>query len=141
LRNPSGKALFQKLNQNLAISGQSQLTSAPQPSEVPFAQVTTAAGDVSSDLFEVSYDGDCTGSKIVVWATRPLSQGTSFVKNDLRQILSVAGDGGGDIDIKNAYVDKFGAFNAGDNIVIGVRVINANGQASPLETVKAIITA
>lgn len=141
LRNPSGKALYQKLNQNLAISGQAAITVAPQPSEVPFAQVNAVDGDASTPLLEVTLDGDTTGSKIVVWATRPLSQGTSFVKNDLRQIGDFAGAVPGTIDITSAYTDKFGAFAAGDNIVIGVRVINANGQASPLETKKAVIVA
>ena len=141
LRNPSGKALYQKLNQNLAISGQAGITVAPQPSEVPFAQLNEVTGDASTPLLEVTLDGDTTGSKIVVWATRPLSQGTSFVKNDLRQIGDFAGAAPGTIEITNVYTDKFGAFAAGDNIVIGVRVINANGQASPLETKKAVIVA
>jgi hypothetical protein len=88
----------------------------------------------------VNTDGDTTGSQVVIWATPPLSQGTTFVKNKLRQILVVDGGAGINPDAFNAYVAKFGALTTGANIYVGVRVINANGQASPLETVKAVIS-
>lgn len=141
LRNPSGKSLFQRLNQNLELSGQAQINSCTSPVEVPFANVVAVSGVVSTSDLEVSYNGDLTGSKVVVWATPQMSQGTKFVKNQLRQLLVVAGADASEIDIYSAYVAKFGIPVAGANITIGVRVINANGQASPLETLKAVITA
>ena len=141
LRNPSGKSLFQRLNQNLELSGQLQIDSCTSPVEVPFANVVAASGVVSTSDFEVSYNGDLTGSKVVVWATPQMSQGTKFVKNQLRQLLVVAGADASEVDIYSAYVAKFGIPEAGANITIGVRVINANGQASPLETLKAVISA
>ena len=141
LRNPSGKSLFQRLNQNLELSGQAQIDSCTSPVEVPFANVTDALGGVIAADFAVAYAGDLTGSRVVVWATPQMSQGTKFVKNQLRQLLVVAGASNSTIDIYSAYVAKFGIPVAGANITIGVRVINANGQASPLETVKAVITA
>ena len=141
LRNPSGKSLFQRLNQNLELSGQLQIDSCTSPVEVPFANISGASGVVSTSDFEVSYDGNLTGSKVVVWATPQMSQGTKFVKNQLRQLLVVAGADASEVDIYSAYVAKFGIPVAGANITIGVRVINANGQASPLETLKAVISA
>jgi hypothetical protein len=141
LHNPSGKALFQRLNQNLEISEQAQITVCVPPSAVPFANLTSAIGDVSSETFEVDTTNDTTGSKLVVWATPPMSQGTTFVKNKLRQIEVFAGVASGTVDIAASYAAKFGAITVGDNIYVGVRVINANGQASPLETVKAVINA
>jgi hypothetical protein len=39
------------------------------------------------------------------------------------------------------YIAKYGAPASGANIYVGVRVINVNGQASPLETLKATISA
>ena len=141
LRNPSGKSLFQRLNQNLELSGQTQIDVCTSPVEVPFADVVAASGVVSTSDLEVSYNGDLTGSKVVVWATPQMSQGTKFVKNQLRQLLVVAGADASEVDIYSAYVAKFGIPVAGANITIGVRVINANGQASPLETVKAVISA
>lgn len=141
LRNPSGKSLFQRLNQNLELSGQAQIDSCTSPVEVPFADLVSASGVVSTSDLEVSYNGDLTGSKVAVWATPQMSQGTKFVKNQLRQLLVVAGADASEVDIYSAYVAKFGIPVAGANITIGVRVINANGQASPLETVKAVIAA
>jgi len=141
LRNPSGKSLFQRLNQNLELSGQAQIDTCTSPVEVPFANLESAAGAVAGATFAVDYAGDLTGSKVVVWATPQLSQGTKFVKNQLRQLTVANGVNAGTVSIQSAYVAKFGLPVAGANITIGVRVINANGQASPLETLKAVISA
>jgi hypothetical protein len=141
LRNPSGKALFQRLNQNLVISDQGQITTCVAPQPVPFANVTSVAGDVSGLSFDVVTGGDTTDSQVVVWATPILTAGTTFVKNRLRQLQVFSGDDAATYDIYSAYVTAYGVPAAGDNIFIGVRVINANGQASPLETIKAVIVA
>jgi hypothetical protein len=141
LHNPSGKALFQRLNQNLEISEQAQITVCVPPEAVPFANLASAIGDASTSELEVITTGNTTGSKLVYWATPQLSQGTTFVKNRLRQFLVEEGNDGTTSDVGAAYEAKFGALSAGANIYIGVRVINANGQASPLETVKAVINA
>ena len=139
LRNPSGKALFQRLNQNLEISGQAQITTCVPPEAVPFANIVSAIGDVPSTKFDVMTNGNTEGAKLVIWGTPSLSQGTTFVKNKLRQILVVDGGEAQTKDIWSAYVAKFGTPTEGANIYIGVRVINANGQASPLETIKAVL--
>jgi hypothetical protein len=141
LHNPSGKALFQRLNQNLEISGQGQITVCVPPSAVPFANLTGALCELADEKFKASTTGDTTGSKVVVWATPPLSQGTTFVKNKLRQIDVFNGIPNGEYDMFDAYVAKFGLPSVGANIYVGVRVINDNGQASPLETVKAEVVA
>jgi hypothetical protein len=141
LRNPSGKNLFQRLNQNLSISSQALIDVCTTPSEVPFAGLTASTVEVQGELFEVSGGGDTTGSKMVFWATPQLSQGTKFVKNKLRQIAVVDGSPGYDTQIWSSYVAKFGTPSVGANIYVGVRVINANGQASPLEVVKANVVA
>lgn len=141
LRNPSGKALFQKLNQNLAISDQAAVSTCPDSAAVPFANLVSANADISSTLFELDYSGDTTGSKVVAWATAPQSQGTTFVKNKLRQIAVAAGGEAGTIDIYDAYVAKFGALTPGANVYVALRTINENGQASPLETLKATVVA
>ena len=141
LRNPSGKALFQRLNQNLEISGQAQIEECGAPLPVPFANVQSADGDVSATTFDVVTLGDTNGSKVVVWATPVLTAGTSFVKNRLRQLEVFEGGDAETFDISTAYTTAYGFPTAGANIFIGVRVINANGQASPLEVIKAVIVA
>lgn len=141
LRNPSGKNLFQRLNQNLTITGQAQINECVSPLAVPFADVQSAIASVSGPDFVIETAGDTRSTVLVVWATPQLSQGTTFVKNKLRQIGYYAGGIAENIDIQADYVAKFGQPTAGANIYIGVRVINENGQASPLETVKALIEA
>jgi hypothetical protein len=141
LRNPSGKALFQKLNQNLEISEQAQITTCVSPEEVPLALIADANGAVVALSFSVETTGDTTGSKILTFATPPMSQGTKFVKNKLRLIDVSAGSADAVVDIQASYLARFGAKAAGDNIWVGVKVINSNGQASPLVTAKATIIA
>jgi len=140
IRNPSGKNLFQRLNQNLENTSQAQITTCVAPSEVPFANMQSVTADVSSTEMEVITFGDTTGCKLLVFATPSLSQGTKFVKNKLRVVGSYTGDNALTIDIWDDYVAKYGAPSAGANLYVGVRVINANGQASPLETLKASIS-
>lgn len=138
-RNPSGKNLYQRLNQNLAISEQPLITECVLPTAVPFANVASVSLDSPSGVILVTTDGDTTDSVVVVWATPPLSQGTKFVKNKLRQIMVRAGGANLQFNVNEAYEAKFGAYQDTDNIYFGVRVINANGQASPLETIKATV--
>lgn len=141
LKNPSGKSLYQRLNQNLAISAQPQITTCVAPSEVPFAGLVSAAGDVSLNSFDMTTSGTTTGTKLLIFATPPLSQGTTFVKNKLRLLTVRAGGPASVENIRAAYTEKFGPLTAGANIYIGVKVVNANGQASPMETIKAAVTA
>lgn len=138
---PSGKTLHHKLNQNLELSGQAQVSTCPSPIEVPFANLLEIIGEVSTQELEVTYEGDLTGSEVMFFATPSLSQGTKFVKNQMRLLGHVAGTTGAAVLIDSMYAAKFGAFELGANIVVGVKVINANGQASPMETLKAAITA
>ena len=137
LRNPSGKALFQRLNQNALISGQAQIDVCVSPESVPFANLNMATLDIAGEAFEVEASGDLLGAKVVLWATPPLSQGTKFVKNRLRQLKVAAGANNGVYNVWDAYVERFGVPVVGSNIHIGIRVINSNGQASPLEVMKA----
>ena len=141
LRNPSGKALFQRLNQNALISGQSQIDVCVSPESVPFANLQSAELSIASENLEVTTSDDLVGVKVVVWATPSLSKGTKFVKNRLRQLEVLTGGSSGTYNVFDAYVARFGVPVVGANIHIGVRVINSNGQASPLEVVKASVIA
>jgi len=141
IRNPSGKNLFQRLNQNLTLTGQANLTDCVAPLEVPFLGITTATFDISSVSFDIETTGDTTGSFLLVSATPSMSQGTKFVKNRLRVVGYYAGVNATSISIYADYVALYGIPAAGANIVVSVKVINTNGQASPNETAKAIVQA
>lgn len=133
---PSGKTLFQKLNQNLMITGQASVTTCPDPAELPYVNIAAAMFDASDGTLQLTTSGNTTDNKLVIFATAPLTQGTKFVKNKLRKIAVVAGQDGYDENIYSFYQQKFGNLAVGDNVYIGVRVINQSGQASPMETIK-----
>ncbi len=61
---------------------------------------------------------------------------SKFVKNKLRKINVYNGDTWSNNDIYGDYTGKFGNLALNDNVYIGVRVVNASGQASPMETIK-----
>lgn len=141
LRNPSGKALFQRLNQNALISGQAQIDVCVSPESVPFANLKQAELELADTIFILEAEGNLTGAKVVVWATPSLSLGTKFVKNRLRQLVVLDGNNNTGYDIYSAYIARFGVPVVGANVHVGIRVINSNGQASPLEVTKARVLA
>jgi hypothetical protein len=138
LRNPSGKNLFQKLNQNLENSEQAQNVVCVAPSAVPFAGLASAALDIAGSDITINLTGNAVGSKILLLATPSLTQGTTFVKNKLRVIGVYPGGDGNTLQAYDNYIAKYGIPAAGANIYFAVRVVNANGQASPIETIKAV---
>jgi hypothetical protein len=138
LRNPSGKNLFQKLNQNLANSDQTQNVVCVAPSAVPFAGLALAVLDIAGTDITIDLTGNTVGSKILLLATPSLTQGTTFVKNKLRVIGVYTGGNGNPLPAYDNYIAKYGIPAADANIYFAVRVVNANGQASPIETIKAV---
>lgn len=141
IRNPSGINLFVKLNSNLINTGQAQITSAPAKEEFVFSGIESVDMDASSPagVFTLA-NGDNNANTVLVFATPSLTQGTSFVKNRLRAIGSVAIDDN-NIDFGSLYTTKFGSFVEGANIVVGFRIISATGQASVFQSQKATVVA
>ena len=135
LKNPTGKALYQRLNQNLELTGQAQIQTAPSPGEIPQGVLTSVIIGAPG-VFNVNTTGDSTGSNILIFATPILSAGTLFIKNRLRSIQVSDGAVDAILDIQSSYTARFGDALATDNVFIGIKFINAKGQASPLQTVR-----
>jgi hypothetical protein len=139
IRNPSGINLYVKLNTNLINTGQAQISSAPAKEQFQFSDIVSVDMDVSTQTGDVMLSNGFNDSQLVlVFATPSLSSGTSFVKNRLRAIGSIAVDAN-DISIGSMYAAKYGAFALGANIVVGFRIISATGQASVFQSAKATI--
>jgi hypothetical protein len=141
IKNPSGFNLFVKLNSNLVNSGQAQITTAPEKIEIPFSPISAILMDVSDSSLDVNFgDAALDGAKVMVWATPPLSAGTSFAKNKLRLIgtYTVAA---ATLDAGADYIARFGAFTAGANIQVQVRAVVATGQVSAPQGGTATVTA
>jgi len=141
LKNPSGKNLHQRLNLNLLNTGQSQVTSAP--AKVTLPSDTATAADIAIGAGTLDFTGISTtvGTVVQVFATPVLTAGTTFVKNRLRQIYFADAASFVDTDAYTAYVAKFGAPTAGDNVYLAFRYVGDNGQVSPLQTLKATVSA
>ena len=136
---PSGKALYQRLNNQLVASGQAQVSLPPAKLEMVEGIVTSAEFTLAGISLDLTGSYTLGNANIIVYATPMLSQGTSFVKNRLRQInTSLASAIDGVVSFEN-YVAKFGTPIVGANIYVGVRYVLPSGQASPMQTIKATV--
>lgn len=141
LKNPTGKELYQRLNNQAQSAGLPAVTSVPAKLELPSDIVTAAVIDLSSvDITLTGVNADAS-TQVVLFATGQLTQGTKFVKNKLRQIYSAPGNIFSVTDAYTAYVAKYGAPLAGANVSLGIKYVVASGQAAPLQTIKATVQA
>lgn len=129
----SGKNLYTSLNRELLVSGQSIISDAPSPGEIN-VPISVEANFVVNDEFLLTVElGDSsTSGFMVVVATPPVSNGTSYVKNRLR-VVEVTPITGAitEIDIVSQYEERFGTISEGDKVFVGAYTINTIGQRSP----------
>ena len=140
LKQPSGKALYQRLNNQAQIVGYSAISS--PPAKLPMVQgiVTDIEIDLTGDTILATGVYAGADAKVVLFSSGVVSDGTSFVKGKMRQLYFATAnvyDGG---DAYDAYVAKFGAPLVGDRIFLGIKYVLPNGQASPLLTQLATVT-
>src|SRR5690606_10120101 len=133
LRNPTGKNLFQRLNNQAQAAGLSPVVTLPAKLEMPDAIINTAAIGIGGAEIVLQGADTSASTQVVVFATGPLSAGTKSAKNRLRQIYASAGDTYSGTDAYTAYVNKYGTPELGQNIQIGVKYVLASGQASPMQ--------
>lgn len=141
LKRPDGKALHQRLNQQAQVVGYPVILTPSEPSEVASAIATGSKIVLSATSLSFSPVSTSANSTIQVFATPQLSQGTQFVKDKLRVVYFATGDTFSDTDLYTAYVARFGAPALNDNIHVGIRYIDANGNATPLQTLKVSVEA
>lgn len=130
LKKPTGKALYQRLNNQAQASGWPAVLAVPArqalPGGVPvFAAMGLVAGDLAIDPVETA-----ATSRTVLFATTTLSAGTSFVKNKLRQFYDEQSDAYSQTDAFAAYIARFGTPAVGDNIKISIKYVLDNGQTT-----------
>lgn len=141
LRKPTGKALFQRLNNQAQAAGWPAVTSVPTKGELPSEVVSNAAIAITPGTITLTGMNTDATTRIMLWATAPLSSGTNGPGSKLRLIYSSLASTYSAANAYTAYVDKFGAPTATDNIFIGVKNVIATGQASPTQTLSASISA
>jgi hypothetical protein len=131
LRNPTGKNLYTKLNVNLDLINETNITVPPLVAAIVESQITAVAIDIGAgDVYTATLDQVSAGQTYLVWATPPVSQGKSFVKNDYRLIGTHDAATGTTIDFKADYETRFGVATAGQKVFVKVvPVVDATGQA------------
>lgn len=141
LKKPSGKALFQRLNNQAQSVGLSAVLTVPTKLALPNAPISGVALDITAATIALTGVDTAASTQIAVWATAPVSAGTKNVKSKLRQIYTSTGAAYSTEDAYTAYEAKFGTIATGQNIFIGVKYVVASGQASPMQVQKGAITA
>ena len=140
LKIPSGKALYQRLNQQAQVVAYPALTLPPVKEDIPASNVTAVAIDTTAETITATglYNG--TNATIQIFSSGVVSAGTNFVKNLMRMI---GHSGGSAYDPSQAFTDyeaRFGTPQSGEKIFIGFKVVLPTGQSSPMQVVEATIS-
>lgn len=133
----TGKNYYAYINGNLLIAGQAVVSSPPANTpataltSVSLASNTTAAQTVGYAPTPVT-----AGHTLVIEATRPLSAGVGFAKNQFRILTTVAAAAASPADTFTAYQTKFGTPVAGKRIFVRAYTINntSGNRSLPLQT-------
>ena len=122
---PTGKNLYMIINRALDRAGSARVTT-PPAATVPTALTALTIGSLTTAAVPFTFAATpvAAGTKLIVEATRPLSAGISFVKNQYRFVQTVAAAATSPQDIFTAYNLLFGAPVSGKKIFIRVTVVN-----------------
>lgn len=130
----SGSQLYQRLNNNLVLIGQAQITDPPTPVSFAVLTFTSITADASSGTVAMAFSPTVpTGYTMVVKATRPLSPGKSFVPvSEFRFVKAIAAAATSPQSVGTEYVAIFGAITGatGQKIFAELYLVHsASGQA------------
>ena len=144
LHNPTGSALYQRLNNNLSIIGEAAILLPPLPAavgEVTAVSLAIAAGAATMSL--VMGAAVPANTNVKVFATAPLSAGKSFVKSEFRLIDVLAPAAGTPVNLKAKYEAKFGSVGlAGQKVFVKLVAVNSTtGQEGTASQVSGIVVA
>lgn len=126
LKSPTGQNLFIKLNQNLLQINEATISLVPTPVAVlgfiALALVADTTVGTLTATFDPAIDVD---TKVIVFATAPLSAGVNFVKAEFRKIAILDTTDVSPKDLAAEYITKFGALpQIGAKIFLQLRPIN-----------------
>jgi len=144
LHNPTGAALYQRLNNNLVTIGEAAISTPPLPAavgEVTAVSIAIAAGAATMSL--VLGGAVPAGTNVKVFACAPVSAGKSFVKSEYRLISILAPLAATPVSLKADYEAKFGSVGvAGQKVFCKVVAVNATtGQEGTASQVSGIVAA
>lgn len=142
LKSPSGINLFQRLNNNMAQIGNPYLQEPPLPSEVPSVQLTSMDVVVANNKLSFNFYPSPlpAGAAYVLRASKPLSPGISYAKNQMRVIGVYNSGQESPINAADVYIAKFGSLGiAGQKIFLELLPINEfTGQSGSASSVSGV---
>ena len=137
-RELSGKGLYISLNKELILIEQAKINTAPSALSIVFPGVFAPTVTALDSTIVMNFESIPPIPGLVVRSSGPVSAGTSFVKDKLRNIAvnETADDG---VMLGAAYEERFGALVVGQKIAFSVYTVNLSGQRSPQLTIFAIV--
>jgi hypothetical protein len=139
----SGSALYVKLNNNLAVTGTAPISDAPSPVAIPalvLGAFTAVGPDTSMSLAFTPTPVD-TDFELVIQATPAVGPGISFVKNQYRQITSLAAAATSPANLLTAYQAVHGDFATGNKVFVRAFLVSTvTGQAGIPVSAMAIVS-
>lgn len=141
LKKPTGKALFQRLNNQAQSAEWPAVLDVPIKAALPPEIVTAVEIAIAVGTITLTDASTSATNHIMLWATVGLSAGTKGPGSKLRLIYTAPADAYVEADAYAAYIAKFGVPAVGANIFIGVKNVIATGQASPIQTLEANVVA
>jgi len=137
-RELSGKGLYISLNKELLLIDQAKIDTAPNALSIVFPGLFAPTINATLGTIQMNFENTPPIPGLVVRSSGPVSAGTSFVKDKLRNIAvnAVAND---ETTLGDAYIARFGALVVGQKIAFSVYTVNLSGQRSPQLTVFAIV--
>jgi hypothetical protein len=141
LKNPTGAQLFQKVNNNLVVSGGSAITSPAAPKGVSVVTAGVLTYTSATPALSLAYSGNVpAATRVKVYATPPLSAGVSFVKTQFRLITTLAPAAVSPANILTPYNSKFGSVGAvGTKIFVKIIFVDqTSGICSPAQIVSTV---
>lgn len=144
LKNPSGFNLYQRLNNNLLICGESQISSPPVPQDVFALTSLSVAVVTGTPAVTLTFAAAIPATdKIKLYATPPLSAGVSFVKSEFRLIDVLTNSDSSPLDVVTEYTARFGSVGStGQKIFVMMVPVNiTSGQEGNALIASCISTA
>lgn len=141
---PSGFNLHQQLNQNLLLAGQSVITAPPLPANVPGLATLSVTSDVSDAKITMTFTAAIDAANLlIIEATRALSAGKTYVKNEFRVIKYATNADVSPLEIQTEWAAVFGAMpQAGEKLFVRAKtIVKASGLVSSYRQASCITTA
>lgn len=142
--NPSGSALYTRLNINISLAGGVAITTPPTPTGVSALKQLSVAADVAGGGVDITFlPGTIpANTAMFVEATPNLSPGISNANSKFRAIATLPPLQTSPQDLGTEYIAKFGSLTAGQKLFVRAKFISRiTGEVSQSQVAQTIIVA